>query len=282
MTVSVKSALTPTVEADVVNRLSLVPIAQNADTGRWRTEAMRSHAAPRLLYISKGQGRITIAGLTSGYGPNNMIFIPANTMYGFEVGTTVFGQMLSIPLAMAGEWPEEPVHLRIRDVHAQKELFTHFDNLERELKSNKTAHTRAAHYLVGILGVFFERQLQDQPADPATISRTETSAAKLVAAFTDLIERDFRSDKGVADYAAALGVTPTHLTRCCNQTCGRSAHSLLSDRVLYEARLLLRDTRTPVQDIASRLGYTSPAYFTRAFQTRTGMTPTKFRRNDQH
>ncbi len=281
MSHTVKSALTPIVESDVANRLSLVPIAQNADTGRWRTEAMRSHAAPRLLYISKGQGRITIAGLTSGYGPNNMIYIPPNTMYGFEVGTTVFGQMLSIPLAMAGEWPEEPVHLRIRDVHAQKELFTHFDNLERELKSSKAAHTRAAHYLVGILGVFFERQLQEHPADP-TSNRSETSSARLVAAYTDLIERDFRSEKGVADYAAALGVTPTHLTRCCNQTCGRSAHALLSDRVLYEARLLLRDTRTPVQDIASRLGYTSPAYFTRAFQNQTGMTPTKFRRIGQH
>ena len=83
---------------------------------------MRSHATPRLLYITKGQGRITIAGLTSGYGPNNLIFIPAHTMYGFDVGPTVFGQMLTIPAAMAPEWPDEPVHLRLRDVHVQKEL----------------------------------------------------------------------------------------------------------------------------------------------------------------
>ena len=81
--------------------LALTPIAQNPSTGRWRTEAMRSHATPRLLFITKGQGRITIAGLTSGYGPNNLIFIPAHTMYGFDVGPTVFGQMLTIPAAMA-------------------------------------------------------------------------------------------------------------------------------------------------------------------------------------
>ncbi len=31
-------------------------------------------------------------------------------------------QMLTIPSAMATEWPLEPVHLRLRDVVAQKEL----------------------------------------------------------------------------------------------------------------------------------------------------------------
>lgn len=280
MSDTLKSTLTPISESDVANRLALIAIGHGLETGRWRTEAMRSHSSPRLLFIAKGQGRITVAGLTSGYGANNLIYIPANTMYGFEVGTTMFGQMLSIPAAMSGEWPEEPVHLRLRDVVAQKELLMHFDNLEREIKSAKAAHTRAAHYMVGILGVFFERQIQDIPAD-ASSKRTETSSARLVAAYTDLVERDFRSDKGVANYAAELGVTPTHLTRCCNQTCGHSAHALLSDRVLYEARLLLRDTTTPVQDIAERLGFTSPAYFTRAFQSQTGMTPTSFRRTGQ-
>ena len=262
------------------NQLSLTAIAQNAAAGRWRTEAMRSHSSPRLLLIHKGQGRITVAGLTSGYGPNNLIFIPAHTMYGFEVGPTVYGLMLAIPLAMANEWPDDPVHLRLRDVVAQKEIATLFDNLEREMASNKSGHSRAAHYHVGILSVFFQRQLETRPPDSGE-DRAKTTAARLVAAYTDLVERDYRSDKGVGDYARSLGVTPTHLTRCCKLTCGRSALSLLNDRVIYEARLLLRDTRTPVQDIARSLGFTSAAYFTRSFHARAGLTPSAFRRKGQ-
>ncbi len=50
-------------------RLMLTPIAPNPQAGRWRTEAMRSHATPRLLFIAKGQGRITIAGLTPATDP---------------------------------------------------------------------------------------------------------------------------------------------------------------------------------------------------------------------
>jgi len=260
------------------HHLALLPIAQNAAQGRWRTEAMRAHASPRLIFFSKGGGRITVAGLTSGYGPNNLVFIPPHVMYGFEVGPTTHGLMLQIPAAMAAEWPEDHVHLRLRDVVAQKEIAGLFDNLERELKSRKPGHDRAALYHLGLLSVFFSRQLENRPPDPAD-ERTRSAAARLVAAYTDLVERDYRSSKGVADFARDLGVTPTHLTRSCRLTCGRSALALLNDRIIYEARVLLRDTRQPVQDIARGLGFSSAAYFTRSFQSRAGMTPTDFRRS---
>ena len=93
-----------------------------------------------------------------------------------------------------------------------------------------------------------------------------------------LLERNFRTGMGVADFAAALGVTPTHLTRCCNTACGRPAIGLLQDRRIFEARKLLAETRIPVGRIAEQLGFNSPAYFTRAFQHLTGKSPSAFRR----
>ncbi len=257
--------------------LNLTPIGHNARVGRWRTEAMRSHATPRLIYITKGQGRITVAGLTSGYGPNNLIYVPAHTMYGFDTGPTVFGQLITIPSAMAAEWPDDPVHIRVRDVVLQKEWALMMEALERELKITGQTHSRAAHYHLGLLAVSFGRQI-DSASSETQQTRRKTSAARLVAAYTDLIERDYRMDKGVSDYANALGVTATHLTRCCNQTCGKSALALLRDRVNYEACVLLRDTRTPVNEIAAQLGFTSAAYFTRSFATLTGNTPSEFRK----
>ncbi|SHG70730.1 transcriptional regulator, AraC family [Cognatiyoonia sediminum] len=257
--------------------LALAPIARNPHVGKWRTEAMRSHATPRLLYIAKGQGRITIAGLTRGYGANNLIFIPAHTMYGYEIGPTVFGQMLNIPTAMAPEWPDEPVHLRLRDVAAQKDFLALIDGLERELSSDLESNQRAAHYRLGLISVFFERQLagfENAPAD----ANAETSSARVVAAYTDLIERDYRRDLGVADFAHALGVTPTHLTRCCKVTCGRSALALLNDRKHYEACILLRESKQTIQSISEDLGFSSAAYFSRAFQSRAGRSPSQFRR----
>ncbi|MFZ3583916.1 helix-turn-helix transcriptional regulator [Loktanella sp. DJP18] len=271
------SMTTPLAPPPAPTTLALHALGQGPQASRWRTEAMRSHATPRLIFFARGQGRITVAGLTSGYGPNNLIFIPAHTMYGFEIGQSVFGQMLTLPAAMAPEWPDAPVHLRLRDVASQKEILSLLEGLEREMVSERPHSRRAAHYHAGLLSVYFARQIAVLTVDPAQ-QRSQTSAARLVAAYTGLIERDFRTDRGVAEYAADLGVTPTHLTRCCRQTCGQSALGLLADRRHYEACVMLRDTRTPVQDIATHTGFQSAAYFSRAFHARAGVSPSTFRR----
>ena len=255
--------------------LALTPIAQNPSAGRWRTEAMRSHQSPRLIWFTRGQGRITVAGLTRGYGPNNLIYIPPGTMYGYDCGAMVAGLMLTLPLAVAPDWPDEPVHLRLKDVVAQKECAALFDALERELTSGREGAQRAALHHAGLIAIFFQRNIGGAADHP----RGREAAARIVAAYTDLVERNYRKPLGVADYARRLGVTPTHLTRCCRQTCGRTAHQLLRDRVLFEARQMLRDTDRLVQEVARELGYRSAAYFTRAFQAATGLTPTRFRRD---
>ena len=55
-------------------------------------------------------------------------------------------------------------------------------------------------------------------------------------------------------------------------------HTLLQERRLYEARRLLSETRAPIKQIAETLGFASAAYFARAFQHKTGKTPSAFRR----
>lgn len=254
--------------------LALASLSYSGPSSRWRTEAMRSHATGRLIHITKGQGRITVAGLTNGYGPNNLIYIPPHTMYGIEVGQTVFGQIMTLPEVV--DWPDAPFHLRLLDVDPQKELVTLIEAVERELKPEGDLRAAKCHF--GLLSIFVERQLALR--DPATIdARRKTAAAKLVAKYTTLIAQDFHSDRSVADYANALGVTPTHLTRSCRKTCGRSALSLLNDRIHFEACVLLKETPTAIQNIAQSLGFRSPAYFTRSFQEKSGQTPSDFRRN---
>ncbi|WP_106744309.1 helix-turn-helix domain-containing protein [Yoonia maritima] len=262
-----------TMMSEVKAALTLAPMKHYGMNGRWRTEAMRSHATPRLIHITKGQGRITVAGLTNGYGPNNLIYIPPHTMYGMEVGPTVFAQIMSLP--DDGGMPISPFHLRLRDVGPQKELQALFEAIERELLPSGDPRAVNCHRI--LLSIFVERQLNNHH-DTSSDARRNSASAKLVARYTALIAHDFRSDRTVADYAADLSVTPTHLTRCCQQTCNRSALKLLNERIHFEACILLSETRSSVQDIADRLGFQSAAYFTRTFKDRTGETPTHFRK----
>jgi AraC-like DNA-binding protein len=252
----------------------LMAIPRLAAGGRWRVEAMRSLSEACLLWFTKGQGRITVAGVTRGYTAHNAIFIPAGVMHGFEVNQQVFGTAVFFGRDTRIQLPAQPLHLRIREVHAQQELNVLLDMIQRELDADAAGHDRAALHHLGLLGVWLERQAikaaPDQPKPDA--------AKRLVARFTEVMERDFRAGDGVGDMAAKLGVTTTHLTRCCRTACGRSAIDLLQDRRIFEARKLLSETDLPVKRIGESLGFTSPAYFTRAFQHRTGLAPTAFRR----
>lgn len=266
--------LPPTAARPPEGELRLMAIPRLAAAGKWRVEAMRSLSEPLFLWFTKGQGRITIAGVTRGYTPHTAVFIPAGVMHGFEVGPQVFGTAVYFGRDPGMPLPATPQLIRVREVQTQTEVNVTLDMIQRELHADTPAHDRAARAHLGLLGVWLERQVVK--AGPDQIK--PDAAKRLVARYTALMEQDFRSGAGVADFAAALGVTTTHLTRCCKQACGRSALALLQDRRIFEARKMLAETDMPVSRVGAELGFTSAAYFTRAFQNLTGTSPTAFRR----
>ncbi|MBD3679305.1 MAG: helix-turn-helix transcriptional regulator [Rhodobacteraceae bacterium] len=255
----------------------VLPISRLAKGGRWRTEGMRSYTHPTLLWFTRGQGRITLAGSTRGYGPHNLIFLPPRTMHGFDMTGQTLGTALFFPEDSMLPLPGAPVHLRVRQVQEQTELTSLMEHINREIDAGLPANDRALHHYAGLISVWLERQM----AAEAPTVKSDNAARRLAAAFTNLLEAHFRTGRAVADYAEELGVTPTHLSRACRIACGQSASAIRADRVISEAKYLLADTRKPIKEIADELGFASAAYFTRAFQKHSGMTPSAFRRRGQ-
>ena len=266
-----------TIIPDTPSSLRLTPISRLAAAGRWRVEAMRALREPVLLWFTQGQGRITVAGSTRGYGPNNAVFIPPGTMYGFEMAARVQGSSVFFGRNHGLDLPRTPHFLRPRDPISQKELVAILEAIQRELESARSGSQKAAQHHLGLLGVWMDRQLERERA-LETMPQRPAAAQQLVARYSSLLERDFRSNRAVADYAEALGVTPTHLTRVCRAETGRTAAALLTERLLHAARSRLIGSQTPVQEIARDLGFGSAAYFTRFVQQHTGQSPTALRR----
>ncbi|WP_376872749.1 helix-turn-helix domain-containing protein [Albirhodobacter sp. R86504] len=254
--------------------LRIIPIPRLLASNRWQFEGMRAQAEAVLLWITRGQGRVTMAGLTRGYGAHNALFIPAGVMHSLDIGAQTqgiaifFGQNSDVTL------PQSVQHLRIREATPQSEVLGIIEQIQREMTSDKIGADRAARHHIGLLGVWLERQVEAARADAPKPS----AAKRLVARFSALLERDFRTGHGIADYAQALNVTPTHLTRACRECCGRSASDVLQDRRHFEACRLLTETQAPMKDIATSLGFSTAAYFTRTFQQRSGKTPSAFRK----
>ncbi len=259
--------------------VEVVSVQRMSQGGRWRTEAMRSYDRPVLVWFTRGQGRLTVAGRGTGYGPHNLVFLPAQTMHGFTTTGPVLGSLVFLPNADDYDWPVEPAHLRLHEVRLQRELTGMIDAMNREAVSLNELSNRALHYHTGLLSVWLARTAEALSRAPAGVTGqyAETAAHRLAEAYTALVERDFRRADGVQHYAALLGVTPTHLSRVCRKVSGRPALDILTDRRHFEAKRLLRDTNVQIAQVARQCGFASAAYFTRAFRARTGQSPSEFR-----
>jgi AraC family transcriptional activator of pobA len=99
----------------------------------------------------------------------------------------------------------------------------------------------------------------------------------LVARFRELIESDFRKNKSLGDYATALNVSESRLRNACLNVTGQSPMQMVNARILLEAKRELFYTSVSVSEIAYALGFDDPAYFTRFFSQRAGMSPSAFR-----
>ncbi|HEY9044767.1 MAG TPA: helix-turn-helix transcriptional regulator [Ohtaekwangia sp.] len=108
---------------------------------------------------------------------------------------------------------------------------------------------------------------------------------RLLKAFTALYMRDFQlirvnnnlQVKSVAAYAKELGVSQNHLNDTIKSITGRSAGQLIKNHLIKQATICLKHSSKSISEIAYRLGYDDPSYFTRYYKSQTGLTPAAYR-----
>lgn len=257
-------------------------LAQMSPAGAWQANLPHSRHDHVFLWITKGQGRATIRGIRRGIGINNVLYLPPNTVFSLDAGAQCFGQAILVGDIDLPYLPGEAQHLRIRDVTAQGELSGLVEAIQREQLLTQPLQAEALLTKFTLVAVWLRRQMlamldDGDKVSPALQSR-ETAGQRLVRRFADLLAAEFRSGRSMADYAALLDVTPTHLTRVCRENAGLTAADMITGRVLHEARSLLMQPEPAVQNIAHHLGFRSAAYFTRFIQNHTGHSPSALRR----
>lgn len=243
-------------------------LAQMSRGAQWRLDLAHPAETTMMIWVTKGQGRATIRGIRRGIGIHNLLFVPRGCLMSLWPGPQGFGQVVMLPSEAGLGLPAEPVHLRIRDVGAQAEFTSLLEAMQREQQHSRPYQDEALTAHAQLMSIWMRRHMgvdDDMPSSGAS--------ARLVRAYAALIERDLTRAQGVADYAAALGVTPTHLTRACREAAGCTAANLLTQARLHAARSLLARGDIAVQDVADHLGFSSAAYFTRFIQRHTGKTP---------
>ena len=254
-------------------RLPKVETLANATRSEvWRSDTARSLKHPVLYWITRGQGRFMLNCQMRGIGPNTAVFVPANTLFSYEMFAQPQGMVISLPDDPAAGFPRETALLRATSVQAQGELNRLIDVLSRELAELRTGQRRAIQAHVMMIAVWLDRLLSQHPQEQ--IGKSE----RVLRKFSRVVSIGHRDGKSLGEFASDLNVTPTHLTRLTQSSVGKPASALVQERVIYAACDALLNSDRAVKDIAQKLGFTSPAYFTRAFQAQTGQSPSDFRK----
>lgn len=103
--------------------------------------------------------------------------------------------------------------------------------------------------------------------------------------FMELLERQFPIDnehqiiklKTASEFADNLNVHVNHLNRALKETTQKTTTQIISERILQEAKVLLKHTAWNVSEIAYSLGFNEVPHFNNFFKKHVRLSPLKFR-----
>jgi AraC-like DNA-binding protein len=146
------------------------------------------------------------------------------------------------------------------------------DALDRELRERRDGYAEAALAHLTLLLVSVSRLAADAAGD---LRRNDEP---LLATVFDVIEARYHEPISLKDVAAAVGLSPGHLTTAVARKTGRTVQQWITERRMAQARRLLAGTDLTVQALATRAGYRDTSYFIRSFKRSHGVTPADWRR----
>ena len=111
------------------------------------------------------------------------------------------------------------------------------------------------------------------------------ASQRISTLFLELLERQFPIDenhltfslRGASDYANQLNVHVNHLNRAVKETTTKTTSQFIAERILQEAKILLKHSNWSVAEIAYSLGFTEVTHFNNFFKKHVQLSPLKFR-----
>jgi len=154
---------------------------------------------------------------------------------------------------------------------------------EKMLEEINSDYTFKFDLLRNYLTELIHQALKMQPSQ--TLYQHPNANTRITAVFTELLERQFPIEspsqqftlRSASDFAKQLSVHVNHLNRAIRETTGKTTTEHIAERLIGEAKALLRHTNWNISEIAYCLGFEEPAHFNNFFKKQTSMAPSAFR-----
>lgn len=229
-----------------------------------------------VIYCVRGSGWAEIDDRRHAVGAGELLVVPSGTPHAYGASPRapwtihwVHADGRRVPdfLAVLGTSAREPVVRLGEDLHVLALFEDVLRALERGYMEVDLVH--AAQALAHLLGALALRRHQT----PQRGSSAEQRVAEIVAFMRERLDQPLR----IATLAQVAGLSPSHLSAVFRRQTGYAVHDYFVRLRMHRACTLLDSTTLPVKEIASRLGYDDPLYFSRAFKSVNEVSPARYR-----
>lgn len=122
-----------------------------------------------------------------------------------------------------------------------------------------------------------------QPAEK--VGNSHNAAVRVVSLFIELLERQFPIEssnqriqlKVAKDFADRLSIHVNYLNKNLKEKTGKTTTEFIADRLIQEAKILLKQTNWNISEISYALGFEEVAHFSNFFKRKTSFAPMEFR-----
>lgn len=250
----------------------------------WHIENHTHSGLFQVLFLFGGEVRASINGAVRECAAPAAITIHPSVVHGFDFSAEAHGYVLTVDqnvlFAAGGSHGDlysplfvEPLALDLSGAPECARLEALLRQLLEEAAWPQYGHTLMLEWLARsalllLVRLHAARRFADQSG---------RSDFELFSRFRAEVEQHYKEQWQVGQYAEALRATPTRLNRLCLKLSGKSAFDIAQDRLMLEACRKLTYLPASIASIAYELGFQDPAYFSRLFKKRMGLTPKAFR-----
>lgn len=235
------------------------------------------HPEGVLIYCTEGQGFYEQGGRRLEVRPGDILYCPPGSHHAYGADAQapwtihwmhLFGQDLPHYERICGFGPRGSV----THIGLQREIIESFHRLIERFQPPYD-EARLLAILADTLAIL--SRIANTPAGTPVPALQTLAIQKAISQMDQRLSQPF----DLAHYATVAGYHPNYFTRQFRQVTGMPPVVYFNVRKMRRACDLLAIPGLQIQEIARRLGYASPFYFSRAFKRIVGKSPDAYRRS---
>ena len=138
-----------------------------------------------------------------------------------------------------------------------------------------------ASYFASLLSLLLIDMIRLGEWGESSFSNVSSDSFQVYAKFVQMVEDNYIESHAVKDYIEKLGVSQTTLNQYTQQYAKTTPLKIINNRIILEAKRLLRYSTTRTKQIAFYLGFKDDSYFAKLFKRNVGMSPVEFREKEK-